>query len=93
MTIQIPKSLIIYNEMGGRAKIENEKRAREEAERLAREEEEKNKAKFEKAFFLTDNEFGREVHNLVIAKYSDIEVIKMILLENDIEHFCTTNKN
>jgi hypothetical protein len=34
--------------------------------------------KFGKAFFLTNDDFGKEVHNLVIAKYSDIEAIKKI---------------
>jgi len=36
--------------------------------------------KFGKAFFLTDDDFGKEVHNIITAKYSDIEAIKEINL-------------
>jgi hypothetical protein len=34
--------------------------------------------KFGKAFFLTDDDFGKEVHNTITARYSDIEAIKKI---------------
>ena len=37
-----------------------------------------SKPDFKKAFFLADDDFGKEIHNLVTTKYSDIEAIKKI---------------